>query len=411
MSKIKNITCHKIVNSRGDWTLETTVHLDDGTEGVAKVPGGASTGENEANDIPVEKAIEVVSTVLSEALSGEDPSEQEVLDQVMIKMDGTPYKSNLGGNSILSVSLALAVATANSKKMELYEYLYELYRGKPFTPKELKFPTPVFNVLNGGKHANNGLSFQEFMVIPARSVTFERAMEIGVDIYHALERRLAKEGYDVDVGDEGGFAPNGLTVNKALYIIRGAACEKYECGKDIFFGMDVAAGSFYRADKKYHIEEEEKVLMGSELQAFYEELFKQYELIYLEDAFYEKDYPAWEYLNAQFSDRLMVVADDLVVTNGNYLRDAIDKKRANAVIIKPNQVGTLTETLRFVRMAQGADMRTIVSHRSGDTGDTFIADLSLAVGADFIKSGSPVRGERVAKYNRLLDIYSETKAA
>jgi len=406
MSKIKSITCHKEINSRGEWTIETHVALSDGAVGVQAIPSGASKGENEAVYIPVDKAVDVVSTAIEDALKGEDPTKQELLDQVLIEMDGTPNKMHLGGNSILSVSLAMARAAAISKEIPLYKYLATLY-GKPL--KKLKFPTPVFNILNGGKHAHNGLSFQEFMVIPSSRLSFEHAVEMGVDIYKELQKDLEEKGLSTGVGDEGGFAPEGLTPTKALSLIKKAASKKYEPGENVFLGTDVAAGSFKKEDY-YYIEEENLKLSGIELGSYYAKLLKAYPIIYLEDGFYERDYGSWQIFSEKWSDKLMIVADDLVVTNPKILKTAIDGKLANAVIVKPNQVGTLSETLSFIKMAQAASMSIIVSHRSGDNAeDTFIADLALAVRADFIKSGAPARGERVSKYNRLLEIYATEK--
>ncbi len=406
MPKIQSIKAHKIVNSRGDWTIQARVTLDDGSVGVQTVPDGASKGENEAICIPAEKSAELVSTVLNDALKGKDPFNQTAIDEFMINMDGTPNKEHLGGNSILAVSLSVAAACAVSQKLELYQYLSQLYTGKVLTRAELKFPTPVFNIINGGKHAQNNLSFQEFMVIPAAGTPFEKSVEIGVKVYHELKDILHTEGFVTSVGDEGGFAPGGLTVHTALTKIKAAAQKVGVVGKDIFFGMDVAAESFCK-DGKYNISEEKLVLNAKELGDYYGKLLKEFELIYVEDGFYERDTQGWKDFYALHKDHLMVVADDLVVTNPKFLKMAIDGQMANAVIVKPNQVGSLTETFRFVKMAQNAGMHTIVSHRSGETGESsFIADLALAVGADFIKSGAPVRGERVVKYNRLLDVYN-----
>ncbi len=406
MSKIKSITCQKILNSRGDWTIETKVTLDDGSEGVQAIPDGASKGENEAVYIPVEKAVDIVSTAINDVLEGEDPAEQFVLDQILLDMDGTTNKKHLGGNSILSVSLAAAKAAAKSKDIELYEYLARLYSPKRDPHAPLKFPVPVFNILNGGLHSHNNLSFQEFMAIPSPTLPFDKALEMGVVVYHNLKELLIKDGFDVDVGDEGGFAPNNFTVSKALQYISKAASQSYKLGEQLFMGMDVAAGSFYMHNS-YLIKEEKKTLDSDKMSRLYIDLLTTYPLIYLEDPFYESDTEAWAKFTKSVGSRLMVVADDLVVTNPKFLKSAIDQKLANAVIVKPNQVGTLTETFEFVRNAQKAGMKIIVSHRSGETGeDTFIADLSLAVGADFIKSGAPVRGERVVKYNRLLQIFN-----
>lgn len=400
--KIDSIECHKIVNSRGTWTLDTTVTLSDGSKGSETVPDGASKGENEAIFLPVDKAEHLVEHPITDLLVGQDAYDQKKLDEMMLEMDGTKNKSHLGGNSILSVSLAIAKAAAKSKNLELYEYLAELYGRKPGS---WNFPTPVFNIMNGGKHADSGISFQEFMVIPSPEKNIVEAVEMGVEIYSTLKEMLHDEGISTAIGDEGGFAPKGFTVNKALEYVRKAASVKYKPGKDVFFGMDVAAESFYD-HRHYVISEENLELDEFQLKEYYGELLKKYELIFLEDPYYEGHLDAWEMFYPDFKDKLMVVADDLVVTNPKFLKVAIDRKLANAVIVKPNQVGSLTETFEFIKMARDADMSLCISHRSGDTAeDTFIADLALAVDAEFMKSGAPARGERVVKYNRLLDIY------
>lgn len=404
MSKIKSITCHKILNSRASWTIETHVTLEDGSVGIQSIPEGASKGEHEAISIPVERAVDVVSTVINDALAGEDATKQEAIDKTMISMDGTPHKRHLGANSILSVSLAIAHAAAKSKNLPLYEYLSLLYSGKKKELSKLVYPTPIFNILNGGKHANNGLSFQEFMVIPSRSLSYKRSLEMGVSIYNTLKEKLENGGFDVGVGDEGGFAPEGFTPDKALKYLRDAASENFHPGENVFFGMDIAAGSFYEHEK-YVVPEEELRTDHLGMCDYYKKLLKKYELIYTEDPFYEKDYTGWGEYYKQNSERVMVVGDDLLVTNIHYLQHALDHQLCNAVIVKPNQIGTLTETFDFIRLAKKNGMAVIVSHRSGDTAeDTFIADLALAVEADFMKSGAPVRGERVAKYNRLLEV-------
>ena len=411
MPKIKSINCHKIINSRGDWTIMTSVELSDGSIGEQSIPDGASKGENEAIYINPEKSVEIVTTVINDALKNENPFEQAVLDKMLIEMDGTPNKRHLGGNSILSVSLAVAKASAISLGIELYQYLYNLYNQKDLAYKhsQFTFPTPVFNIINGGKHAHNNLSFQEFMIIPATSLKIDKSIEIGMNVYHSLQKILLDKGYEVGVGDEGGFAPDGFTVNKALDFIRAAVSQSYKPGVDVFFGMDVAAESFYK-NKKYTISEEHLELSHEQLGEYYQKLIKEYELIYLEDPFHEKDLQAWQDFYAKNNKKLMIVGDDLVVTNPQFLNKVISSGMINAAIVKPNQVGTLTETLEFVKTAKNAGFNICVSHRSGDTAeDTFISDLAVAVGAEFMKSGAPVRGERVAKYNRLLEIYDKLK--
>ena len=407
MPKIQLIKCHKNLNSRGDWTIDTVIHLDDGTVVSQTVPEGASKGELEAISIPVGTAVEIVSHAINDALVGEDAEDQEKIDRILIDMDGTPNKQHLGGNSMLSVSLGVAKAVAESRKLELYEHLAFLYSGRVPDTSFLKFPTPLFNVINGGKHASNGLSFQEFMVIPSTSKTIVEALEMGTSVYKTLKKNLEEKGFSTGVGDEGGFAPEGLTLPRALELIKSAAGENFVVGTDIFFGLDAAAESFHHQDK-YVIPEESLELEPSQLNDYYEKILNEYEIIYLEDPFYERDYKGWVDAYSRFSKKIMLVADDLVVTNANLLEATISKKMANSVIVKPNQVGTLSETFDFIRLARNNKMSIIVSHRSGDTAeDSFIADLAIAVEADFLKAGSPVRGERVVKYNRLLDIYSD----
>ncbi|MFC1700211.1 phosphopyruvate hydratase [Patescibacteria group bacterium] len=405
MAKINSISARKILNSRGRWTIETKVILDDESEGIQPVPNGASEGENEAVDVEIDKALDIVNNTISEVLVGKDASDQKEIDKILVEMDGTPNKSRLGGNSILSVSLAVARASSDSEEIELYEYLSKLYSGKEKNG-DISYPTPIFNVLNGGKHAQNNLSIQEFMVIPALNTPFDKALEMGVNIYHNLEELLVSEDFETAVGDEGGFEPHELSSDTALDFIKRAANVQYEVGSDVFLGMDVAAGSFYK-DGIYDISEENIELNTEELLEYYNRILSKYEMIFVEDMFYEKDFKGWSDFYKKFSDKLMVVADDLVVTNPTLLAEAIKKKLANAVIVKPNQVGTLTETFEFIKLARKAKMSIVVSHRSGDNIDSFISDLALAVDADFIKSGAPVRGERVAKYNRILEVFQE----
>jgi enolase len=406
MPKIKEITCHKIVNSRGDWTISTRVELEDGSVGEQTIPEGASKGMHEAISLPVAKAIDVVSSALNEALQGVMVFDQVQIDKTMLAMDGSKNKRNLGGNSILSVSLACAKAGAANKKLPLYRYLHQLYKAYRNTKAKLSIPTPVFNVLNGGLHARNGLSFQEFMVIPSPKHTYEASLDIGVKSYHLLKEYLEKHTMEVSVGDEGGFAPEGFDPTKALTFIKEAIKANYIPGEDVFFGLDVAAGSFYN-NHTYKLTDLAKTMTATELTDYYASLMHDFELMYIEDPFYENQYASWHTFNKRFGKKLLIVGDDLVVTNKALLKTAIEKELINAVIVKPNQVGTLTETFDFIHLAKEHKLSLILSHRSGDTAeDTFIADLAVAVGAEFMKSGSPARGERVAKYNRLLEIAS-----
>ncbi len=403
--KIEKISCHKIVNSRGDWTIATKVLLTDGSVGVQTIPDGASKGEHEAHTIPPEKAVQVVSSVLNDALQSEDPFDQKNIDNTLLELDGTPNKSHLGANSLLSVSLAVARSTAQHYKIELFERIAQIYENKLALNGELKFPTPVFNILNGGKHANNGLSFQEFMIIPSPKVDYDRSVSMGIEIYHLLKKELQLLGKATGVGDEGGFAPSGFNPETALEILRNSVSRKYKPGDDVFFGMDVASGSFYNGHS-YVLPEIGATYNVSQMNEYYGKLLKKFELLYIEDPFYENDIDGWKSFYTNFSGKVMVVGDDLVVTNPKLLSKYSKNSMLNAVIVKPNQIGTLTETLDFIKIAQSHKMGVIVSHRSGDTAeDTFISDLAVGTSADFIKSGAPARGERVAKYNRLLDIY------
>ena len=402
MPSIQNIACHKVVNSRGDWTIETRVTLTDGSFGSQIVPEGASKGEREAIYIPVGKAVDIVTSSLSELLLGENPFDQVKIDEMMIDVDGTSNKRNFGANSILSVSLAVCKAAASSRGVELYEYVRNLFGGRG---AQLSFPVPLFNVINGGRHADNNLSFQEFMLVPAKKFSFEKAMEIGVALYDDLERHLDGSGISTEVGDEGGFAPEGFTAEKTLSLIKAVASKRFKVGDEVFFGCDAAADSFRRFSR-YLIREENLSFDGRTLLDFYRQLLSKFELVYLEDPFYERDAESWQKITEELGSRTLVVADDLTVTNPAILKEVIKDKLCNAVIVKPNQVGTLTETLKFIKIAKDAGLVTVISHRSGDSGeDTFIADLALAVGADFMKAGAPARGERVAKYNRLLDVF------
>lgn len=406
MRKIENIRSQKILDSRGNWTLETKVTLDDGSVGVQPVPSGASVGENEAVYIDVEKAADFVSTTINDVLLGKDPSNQKSIDENLIKMDGTSNKSRLGANSILSVSLACAKSAAVSAGLELYQYLSLMYSGKQKLNGDLKFPTPIFNIINGGEHAKNKLSFQEFMVIPALNTPYNKALQMGASIYKDLKKILLKDDFETGVGDEGGFEPRGLSARTALDFLEQAASVQFDPGNDVFFGLDIAAGSFYE-NGKYCIDEENLELSSDEVIKYYQDLFMHYKIIYLEDPMFERDEFGWTKFYKQNAGKYLVVADDLVVTNPKILERVAKEKMANAVIVKPNQIGTLTETLDFIKLARKSKMDIVISHRSGDNVDSFISDLAVAVDADFMKSGAPARGERVAKYNRLLEIFYE----
>jgi len=413
MPRILDISAHKIVNSRGNYTIQTKVTLDNGIEATAVVPEGASKGKNEAMSFPVNKALEMVNSAIKDLLIDEEIDNQEKIDNLMLNMDGTSTKRNLGGNSMLSVSLACARAASITKGIPLYFYISQIYDDSKNFHKMIvednNFPTPIFNILNGGVHAANNLSFQEFMIIPSKKFNFEEAYDMGVTIYQDLKAILKKENMSTAVGDEGGFAPEGLNVLKAFELLKTASQKNYKVGKEIYFGSDVASGSFFH-DGHYYINESNLKLDGAKLKAFYTALVEKYPIIYLEDPFEEGDIKNWQRI-ADFQEKLLVCGDDLVVTNEKYLDSAIRMDLINSVIVKPNQIGTLTETLNFIRLAKRNKLMTIISHRSGDVAeDSFISDLAVGVGSEFIKSGAPARGERVAKYNRILDIFYEIRS-
>lgn len=413
MPKIIDISAHKIVNSRGNYTIQSKITLDNGIEAVAAVPEGASKGKNEALSLPVPKALEVVNTAINDLLVGEDVENQERIDNLMLTMDGTPQKRNLGANSILSVSLAAARAASITKGLPLYFYISQIYDdSKSFHDKIVEkslYPTPIFNIINGGLHAGNRLSFQEFMVIPSKDFNYEDSYDAGVVIYNELKNTLKMNNMTTNVGDEGGFAPEGLNILKAFELLKAATQKNYKVGKEIFFGSDVASSSFFHKGE-YTISESNLKLDSAKMKNFYLSLIEKYPIVYLEDPFEEQDIKGWQNFSEQ-EKRILVCGDDLVVTNVKYLDSAIRLGLINSVIVKPNQIGTLTETLNFIKLAKKHKLSTVISHRSGDTAeDSFISDLAVGVAADYIKAGAPARGERVAKYNRILDIYYEVKS-
>ena len=404
MSIIKSIQANKILDSRGDFTLEVKVVLEDGAGGKAAVPAGASVGQFEAKMVPVEEAIANVNETISSGVLGLNAENQKEVDDKLIKLDGTEDKSKLGANAILPVSLATACAAANSKKIPLYEYLHALLK----VNEPPRVPTPILNFMNGGKHASNDLDIQEFLVAPATHLPYEKALEMGVTAYHKLERMLEVKGLSTEVGDEGGFGPKGLNTAGAIENIYKSLQEAgLRPGSDVFLGLDVAADSLLIGNS-YSFKGEGQIRRPKEMIRFYEELASSYPLIYLEDPVSDEDWEAWKDLTRIFKGRVDIVGDDLTVTNSSRIKKAIDEGAITAVIIKPNQVGTLTETLDAIRLTKEHQLGVIVSHRSGETvEDTFISDLAVAAAARYLKAGAPARGERVVKYNRLLEISRE----
>jgi len=423
MPKIKKITAREILDSRGNPTIETCILSDDGTRSKASVPSGASTGAHEAVELRdgdqarygglgVLMVIKNVEKKIAPELAGVEITDQKKIDELMIKLDGTKNKSKLGANAILSVSLACARAGAQAKGMELYEYIAESYEFKPL-PREGKFqmPTPCFNIFNGGKHADTNLDFQEFMIIPALNASFKEKVRIGAEIFHSLGRILKKAGFDTDVGNEGGYAPDIASSIQAIELIMAAIIKAgLKPGDQVALGVDVGSSQLYnKTDGKYIFKLDQASFTAATLTGLYYEWFRKYPIIYIEDGLAEDDWAGWRELNKELGSSIMLVGDDLYATNQERLRQGLKERAANAILIKPNQVGTLTETIDCINLAKKHNYKIIVSHRSGETTDDFIADLAVAVQADYIKAGSLSRGERVAKYNRLMEIEEQLK--
>lgn len=414
MYNIQNVYAREVLDSRGNPTVEVEVTLDNGMKERAIVPSGASTGENEALELRdgdkkryqgkgVLKAVHNVNEIIAPKLVGMDVTKQAAIDQVLLDLDGTPFKSNLGANAMLGVSLACARAAAKAHDLPLYQYLGG--------PNAKVLPTPMMNVINGGAHADSTVDFQEFFIIPAGFKTFKEALRAGVETFHCLKSVLKEKGYETGVGDEGGFAPSCKHGNTEPLELIMEAIQKagYVPGKEIFLGMDVAASEFYNKEtKKYDLKKsKEGSKTSEEMIAWFEKMVEEYPIITIEDGLGEEDWEGWELLTAKLGEKIQLVGDDLFVTNRDFLRKGITHHVANSILIKVNQIGTLTETLDTIRMAQTNGYTTMVSHRSGETEDTTIADLSVAVNAGQIKTGSASRTDRMAKYNQLLRIEDE----
>jgi len=410
MSTIEAVKAREILDSRGNPTLEVEVKLLDGVTGRAAVPSGASTGKYEAvelrdgdtsrfNGLGVLKAIANVNEHIAPAIIGMSATEQAAIDHKLIKLDGTANKSRLGANAILGTSLAVAHSAANLFDIPLYRHLG---RKETYT-----LPVPMLNILNGGRHAANSTDFQEFMVMPAGARNFAHALQISTEVYHSLKRVLKDRGLNTNVGDEGGFAPT-LSSNKQAIEAVLAAMEKagYKPGKDCFIALDPAASEFYK-DGKYVLSIEGASLTSKEMVDYYVEWASSYPIISIEDGIAEDDWDGWQLLTQKLGKKIQIVGDDLYVTNVSHLNQGIKLKASNSILIKPNQIGTLTETIAAINRAQKAKWTAIVSHRSGETEDTTIADLAVGLDTGQIKAGAPCRSERVAKYNRLLKIEEE----
>ncbi len=422
MPKIEKITALEILDSRGNPTVSATVFLDDGSFGKAAVPSGASTGRHEAWELRdgdpkryfglgVKKAVANIEEKIFPKLKKIDIFDQEKIDQTMIELDGTKNKKKLGANAILAVSLACARAAAQAADKSLYVYLASIFGYK----NKFSLPTPCFNIFNGGKHADTNLDFQEFWIIPLANLAgkkkqkFSRQLQMGSEIFHELAYVLHQAGFDTDVGNEGGYAPDIISSIQALELIMAAIVNVgYKPGKDVGLGIDVGSSELYNSrTKKYVFRLDQAQFSSTDLLGLYHEWLNKFPLIAIEDGLAEDDWVGWRKLTRELGNQLLLIGDDLFVTNQARLRRGLKEKVANAILIKPNQVGSLTETFECVRLAQKHNYKIVVSHRSGETCDNFIADLAVAIGAEFIKSGSLSRSERLSKYNRLLEIERE----
>lgn len=417
MSKIKKVFAREILDSRGNPTVEVEVELESGVKAMAAVPSGASTGTFEALELRdgdkkrfgglgVLKAVENVNQKIQKAVVGMEVSEQEAIDQKMLELDGTENKTNLGANAILGVSLAVCRAAATEQNLPLYKYISKTYKLKTTS---YKLPMPMFNVINGGKHSDSGLSIQEYKIVPNGIKSFREQFRAGSEIFHKLKDILASEGQSVAVGDEGGFAPRLESNSKPLELMNRAIEEAgYKKGTQVNTGIDAAASSFFdEKEGQYIFKPESNGITREMLVNIYNEWIAKYNVISVEDGLQEQDWEGWRAMNKKIGDRVMTIGDDLLVTNVKRLEIAIKEKACNSVLIKVNQIGSLTETINCIKLAKKNKMKIVISHRSGETTDDFISDLAVGVGAEYMKSGSLSRGERICKYNRLLRIEEE----
>ncbi len=409
MSEIIDVYAREVLDSRGNPTVEADVILESGVMGRAIVPSGASTGEREALELRdggsrylgkgVRKAVNNVIELIGPVITGMDAAEQAVIDSMMITLDGTETKKKLGANAILAVSLAVAKAAAEEAGLPLYQYLGG--------PNARELPVPMMNVLNGGAHADNNVDFQEFMIIPAGAKNCTEAVRIGAEVFHSLKAVLKKKGYNTSVGDEGGFAPNLKSNEEAIQVILEAIQKAgYKAGKQVYLGLDAASSEFYK-NGVYDLKGEGKKMSSEKMVRFYEDWVRQYPIISIEDGMSEKDWKGWKVLTDHLGKKVQIVGDDIFVTNTKIFKKGIDEGIANSILIKLNQIGTLTETLDAIEMAKRAGYTSVVSHRSGETEDSTIADLAVATNAGQIKTGSLSRTDRIAKYNQLIRIEEE----
>ena len=417
MSKIQSIKAIQVLDSRGLPTVACRITLDNLLTAGVMVPSGASTGEKEAIELRdgledymgkgVLKAVDNINNLIAPSLLGQDPSNQESIDQQLIELDGTEDKSNLGANAILAVSLAVCRVAAKDIDKSLHEYFGNIYKSITGKSAKQNLPMPMLNILNGGEHADNNIDIQEFMVIPSGAKNLKEAMRWSSEIYWNLKNILKDKGLSNSVGDEGGFAPNLQSNEEALkLILESIEKSKLIPGKDIFLALDCAASEFYQ-DNQYHLKGEGRSMDSESFANYLEELVKKYPIISIEDGMDENDYEGWRILTDKIGSKCQLVGDDLFVTNKKIFQEGIDKKLANAILIKFNQIGSITETIETIGLANSNNYKSIISHRSGETEDTTIADLAVGLGAGQIKTGAPCRSDRVAKYNRLLWIEEE----
>ncbi len=414
--KITKVHARQILDSRGNPTVEADVYLENGVMGRAAVPSGASTGIHEAVELrdndpkvyggkSVLKAVQNVNTEISASLLGMDVYNQKLIDEKMISLDGVANKAKLGANAILSVSLACAHAAAKGKNQPLYAYIASLNNN---TNNTYTLPIPMMNLINGGKHGGWGADIQEFMILPVGGETFGKALQIGTEVFHALSKVLKENGYPTSVGDEGGYAPILKNGNSEAFDLLSQAITKagYTVGKDVVFAVDAASSEFYN-NGKYFLKSENRELTTDEMVAYWVELVNKYPIVSIEDGLSQEDWEGWKKLTSAIGSKTQIVGDDLLVTNITFLKKGIDEKAANSILVKLNQIGTLTETMQAVSMAQNAGWTAVISHRSGETEDTTISHLVAALGTGQIKTGSASRTDRVAKYNELLRIEEE----
>lgn len=420
MAKIKTIIAREILDSRGIPTIESRVILDNNVSQSASSPAGPILDKYGAVDLRdndpgryqglgVVKAVTAVNTIIAPKLVGLEIGQQGRIDKTLIDLDGTADKSRLGANSLLSVSVACAKAGALMYRLPLYHYIFELMK-LAHREVKLSIPTPIFNMINGGAHGAGNLDFQEYHIIPATSKPYDEALRLGVEVYQVLKKVLITRNATYSTGEEGGFAPNLYTNIDALEALTQAlTATEYKLGFEVFLGLDIAA-SYFKTDQGYQIKDRPNPLKAEEFVEYLQEFNKEYHLLLLEDPLADKDWEGWVALTSVLGHSLTIVGDDLLASNMELLNNAITKQACNGILVKPNQVGTVSETLQLIHRARSGGFKVIISHRSGETNDDFIADLSVGVGAEYVKFGAPVRGERVAKYNRLLEIHSHLSA-